>query len=202
MNFLAHAFLSFNRPEILVGNMISDFVKGKEKYDYPDAILMGINLHRTIDAFTDSHPATKAAAKLLKPAAGPYAGAFVDIVYDHFLANDYLQFINENALQDFASNTYFTLTPFVPLMPEKFAAMFPYMQSQNWLFNYRLKSGTESSFGGLVRRAKYIEDSKETYRLFEEKYESLHECYQAFFPDVKAFTLEKLGKADAATAKT
>ncbi len=35
MNYLAHAYLSFNDPEILVGNMISDFVKGKKKFDYP-----------------------------------------------------------------------------------------------------------------------------------------------------------------------
>ena len=33
MNYLAHAYLSFNDPEILVGNMISDFVKGKKKAD-------------------------------------------------------------------------------------------------------------------------------------------------------------------------
>jgi acyl carrier protein phosphodiesterase len=35
MNYLAHAYLSFNDPEILVGNMISDFVKGKKKFDFP-----------------------------------------------------------------------------------------------------------------------------------------------------------------------
>lgn len=35
MNYLAHAYLSFNDPEILVGNLISDFVKGKKKFDYP-----------------------------------------------------------------------------------------------------------------------------------------------------------------------
>jgi hypothetical protein len=29
MNYLAHAYLSFNEPDILVGNLISDFVKGK-----------------------------------------------------------------------------------------------------------------------------------------------------------------------------
>ena len=30
MNFLAHAYLSFSQPEILVGNMISDFVKASK----------------------------------------------------------------------------------------------------------------------------------------------------------------------------
>ncbi len=35
MNYLAHAYLSFGDPDILAGNMISDFVKGKKKFDYP-----------------------------------------------------------------------------------------------------------------------------------------------------------------------
>jgi hypothetical protein len=29
MNYLGHAYLSFNHQDILVGNMISDFIKGK-----------------------------------------------------------------------------------------------------------------------------------------------------------------------------
>ncbi|KAF0239868.1 MAG: hypothetical protein FD183_1294 [Chitinophagaceae bacterium] len=49
MNYLAHAYLSFNEPSILLGNMISDYVKGKKQYDYPLLIQKGIHLHRAID---------------------------------------------------------------------------------------------------------------------------------------------------------
>ena len=35
--------------------MISDFVKGKKKLDYQEAIQTGITLHRAIDTFTDTH---------------------------------------------------------------------------------------------------------------------------------------------------
>ena len=54
MNYLAHAFLSFQQPDILVGNMISDFVKGKSKFTYTPGIQKGIMLHRAIDQFTDA----------------------------------------------------------------------------------------------------------------------------------------------------
>jgi acyl carrier protein phosphodiesterase len=74
MNFLAHAYLSFGNEPILVGNMISDFVKGKKKFDFPLDIQKGITLHRMIDTYTDSHPSTKAAMRLFRPAAGAYAG--------------------------------------------------------------------------------------------------------------------------------
>lgn len=191
MNLLAHAFLSFNHPQTLVGNMISDFVKGKKKFAYSAFILNGINLHRAIDTFTDAHEATKLAASYLKPAAGAYAGAFADVVYDHFLANDATQFNKDNALQEFATETYSSLQDNFSLLPEKFAAMLPYMQSQNWLYNYKHLWGIQNSFGGVVRRAKYIESSEETFALFEKNYASLQDCYNNFFPAVKAFAYAK-----------
>ena len=95
MNYLAHACLSFNHPEILTGNMISDFVKGKKKFDYSAQIQKGIALHRAIDEFTDAHEETRNAKLFFKPGYGLYAGAFVDIVYDHFLANDENEFAND-----------------------------------------------------------------------------------------------------------
>jgi acyl carrier protein phosphodiesterase len=92
MNYLAHAYLSFEITDITIGNMISDFVKGKQKLDYPIAIQQGIMLHRFIDSFTDSHAVTRQAKSFFKEAYGLYAGPLVDVVYDHFLANDPLRF--------------------------------------------------------------------------------------------------------------
>ena len=65
MNYLAHATLSFGNAEILTGNIIGDFVKGKEKLTYPVAIQKGITLHRLIDEFTDTHSITKQAKMFL-----------------------------------------------------------------------------------------------------------------------------------------
>ena len=49
----------FNDMEILTGNMISDFVKGKRNFNIRPASWAGINLHRLIDNFTDEHAATR-----------------------------------------------------------------------------------------------------------------------------------------------
>ena len=103
MNYLAHAFLSFGHPEITVGNLISDFVKGKKKYDYPLLIQHGIALHRLIDRFTDDHPVTQQAKEFFRPDYRLYSAVFIDIVYDHFLANDRSLF-NEYSLLDFSQS--------------------------------------------------------------------------------------------------
>jgi len=191
MNFLAHAYLSFNHSEILVGNMISDFVKGKKKFNYPSGIQQGIMLHRQIDAFTDAHEATKEAAKFLKPAVGLYAGAFVDVVYDHFLANDINEF-TDASLYNCTISTYDILAKHYEILPAAFQSMLPYMQSQNWLYNYKSLTGTKRSFDGVVRRASYLYSSNEVFDLFQQHYTSLQTCYNAFFPSLKAFSISQV----------
>jgi acyl carrier protein phosphodiesterase len=108
------------------------------------------------------------------------------VVYDHFLATDTSEFATES-LRNFSERVYQILDRHFEYLPERFARMFPYMKGQNWLFNYSTMRGTEMSFGGLVRRARYLEESETAVSLFEEHYKTLHECYKAFFPDLKSF---------------
>ncbi len=186
MNYLAHAYLSFNDPEILVGNMISDFVKGKKKFDYPVRIQSGIMLHRLIDSFTDDHPATKEAKEFFRPDYRLYSGAFIDVVYDHFLAIETGEF-TESSLFTFSQQVYSVLQENKQWFPERFAGMFPYMQSQNWLFNYRTTRGIEKSFGGLVHRSVYMTESETASRLFKKHYQPLQECFRHFWEEAKPF---------------
>jgi len=192
MNFLAHAVLSFNNPEILTGNMISDFVKGKRKFDYPDSIQKGISLHREIDNFTDFHPLTAKAKELFRPQYRLYSGPFVDIVYDHFLALDKQQFEENKGLENFTKNTFHLLDNYASYFPYAFEKMFPFMKSQNWLYEYRLKEGIRKSFNGLVHRATYLDESEIAFRIFNEHYEDFKNYYQQFFPELKEFALNKM----------
>ena len=195
MNYLAHAYLSFGRPGILVGNMISDFVKGKRKYDYPEQIQQGIAVHREIDRFTDTHQATKEAKEVFRPAYRLYAGSLMDVIYDHFLALDENEFTDES-LKAFTTNTYAILDQFTGHFPEKFNVMYPYMKAHNWLYNYRYRQGIEKSLAGVVRRAKYLEESDTAYLLFIEHYDRLKNLYQLFFPELKNMTVNFIKQFD------
>ena len=186
MNFLAHAYLSFDDPGLIVGNMVSDFVKGASQHSYPAGIRKGIRLHRAIDAYTDTHPATLEAKQVFRADYRLYATAFVDVVYDHFLASDTERFTDES-LASFVDGVYRTLDAHEAFLPQRFAAILPWMKSQNWLYNYRFTWGLEKSFGGLVRRARYLDDSLPAMRLFEAHHGRLFDCYRAFMPDVRTF---------------
>ncbi len=192
MNYLAHAYLSFNQPEILAGNMISDFVKGKTKFDYPPGIQKGIALHRAIDEFTDTHPATKTAKEFFRPAYRLYSGAFTDVVFDHFLALDKNEFANQHVLENFSIQVYQILEEKNSLLPLRFQSLFPHMKKHNWLYNYQFCSGIEKCFAGLVYRAKYMFEPETAFTVFKENYAALKDCYQGFFPELKAFSSQRL----------
>ena len=194
MNYLAHAYLSFNNPDILAGNMISDYIKGKKQFDYPPAVQKGIKLHRAIDHFTDTHAATQELKSFFRPQYRLYSGAFADVVYDHFLANDTNEFSSEMELKTFASGTYHLLESYTELFPLPFQKMFPYMKEYNWLYNYKHTWGIEKSFGGVVRRSAYLTESAIAFEIFNMHYTGMQPCYHAFFPALKKYSLSKLNE--------
>jgi acyl carrier protein phosphodiesterase len=192
VNYLAHAYLSFDIPDIVTGNLISDFVKGKRKLDYPPAIRTGIALHRAIDTFTDHHPVTRHAKSYFRADYGLYSGPLTDVAYDHFLARDPQAFPSAADLAAFARRTYEQLTTREAFFPDRFSRFFPYMRDQDWFSGYRTKEGIFASFGGLARRAAYMPDPGPACRLFVGHYTELEDCYQAFFPELSAFALRTL----------
>ena len=193
MNFLAHAYLSFQHPQILVGNMISDFVKGAAKDRYPNDVRQGIMLHRAIDDFTDTHAATKKAKEIFRPHYRLYSGALMDVIYDHFLAND-KEIFGEGGLKPFTQTVYRVLEEHTTQLPERFVQVLSYMKMDDWLYHYKYETGIERSLRGLVRRAVYLSESHTAYHLFLDHYPFLQDCYNEFFPDVKQFAKQRFEK--------
>lgn len=190
MNYLGHAYLSFNSPQILVGNMISDFIKGRSRLLFSGNIQKGMALHRMIDAFTDSHPATKKAMEILRPHYRLYSAPLMDIIFDYFIANDKNLF-DDDSLKAFSANTYRHLENNSTQLPNRFVQMLTYMKTENWLYNYRYHEGIKKSLYGLVRRASFVKESDTAFNLFLAHQYYLNECYEEFFPDVKVFAKEK-----------
>lgn len=192
MNYLGHATLSFGESNVTLGNLISDFVKGKKQYDYPKSIFTGIRLHRDIDSFTDCHPSTASAKEFFRNDYPLYSGAFIDVVYDHFLALQENEFITYGGLDNFSAMVYDFVDARLSELPVMFQAMFPYMKKHDWLWNYRHEVGIMRSFQSIAFRAKYLNDSKKAFDIFIDKYEDLRELFLQFYPDVKKYSEERL----------
>lgn len=188
MNFLAHAYLSFGNPELIVGNLIADTVKGRQIDSFPAAIRQGIVLHRAIDSFTDSHPVVKRAKHIFDNTAGRYGGSFLDVAYDHFLALDQFN-TPDGGWESYAETCYSAIESFGSILPSRFCSMYMYMKKENWLSNYGKRWLIEKSFDRMTQRANYLENNVRVYSDFESCYDQLKMSYDAFFPDLKKYVL-------------
>lgn len=191
MNFLAHAFLSFGQEEILVGNMVADFVKGKEIQRYDKGILIGILLHREIDAFTDSHPLVKAGQAYLRPRFRHYSTVITDIFFDYFLGKNWEQY-SDLSLDTFVNQTYKILDAHLTLLPDSFKEMFIWMKSQNWLYHYREIEGIQKALTGLSRRTTFDSKMNEAPEILLEKEAEFELIFFAFFKELETFARHKL----------
>ena len=176
--------------------MISDFVKGRDQFSFSGNIQKGIALHRMIDGFTDSHPATKKAMEVFRPHYRLYSAPLMDILYDYFIANDKNLF-DDASLKEFSNNTYRHLENNSTYLPNRFLHMFTYMKTEDWLYNYRYHEGIKKSLQGLVRRASFIRESDTAFNLFLAHQYYLQECYEEFFPDVKLFAKQRFDELTA-----
>ena len=186
MNFLAHAYLSFGQEEILVGNFIADFVRGKELENYPKKVQLGIRLHRAIDTYTDSHPLVKQAQSFLIPRFGHYSRVISDVFFDYFLAKNWKNY-SDTPLEQFSLDTYRTLSTSPLDFPEAFSRMFHWMQAQNWLYAYREAAGIQAALDGLSRRARFDSKMNESTQVLWEKEEEIEAIFFAFFEDLETF---------------
>ena len=185
MNFLAHSYLSFSEEQ-LVGNMIADFVKNRDVARLPESIQKGIKLHRAIDTFTDAHPLIHEAKAPFRPLVRLYSGAFVDVAFDYFLANDTTE-NSQREWQEHSQRVYAALRRYEEFLPEVFKKVLDKMQQDDWLYNYRNEWGIEYSFRNVVNKAQFLDKTINVFPAFLANKDFLREKYEIFFPEIKSF---------------
>ena len=195
MNFLAHLYLSGDNKKIMVGNFIGDFVKGRSALEkFETEIIRGIELHRDIDEFTDSHPVVSASKNRLRPKYRHYSGVIVDIFYDHFLAKNWGNY-HTDLLPDFADDAYAIIQSFDSILPTEVKYMMPYMIKGNWLVNYSKTEGIHRALSGMARRTPYQSKMDEAVIDLENHYEEFKTEFETFFPQLNSFSKQFLSRS-------
>ena len=185
MNFLAHSYLSFSEEQ-LIGNMIADFVKNRDVARLPESIQKGIKLHRAIDTFTDAHSLIHEAKAPCRPLVRLYSGAFVDVAFDYFLANDTAE-NSQREWQEHSQRVYAVLRRYEEFLPEVFKKVLDKMQQDDWLYNYRNEWGIDYSFRNVVNKAQFLDKTINVFPAFLANKDFLREKYEIFFPEIKSF---------------
>jgi len=150
MNFLAHAVLAGSLPDRIAGSMAGDFVKGVlYDGDYPDVFLVGLRLHRRIDAFSNSEVHLRQSAARLPRELRRIAPPCIDMLADHFLASaaaanprQYLTEVRghpESAadLKSYENTLHLVLLPHVQRLSCNARRFFDHAQRSNLLSDYK-----------------------------------------------------------------
>ena len=117
MNYLAHIYLSGDHPQVMIGGLLGDFVKGPLGGRYPARIEQGIALHRAIDAWFDRQPLVVSARSRFQPPYRRFGGIIIDICYDHLLARHWQQY-HRRPLDRYAAAFYRYLQHYYHLLPD------------------------------------------------------------------------------------
>ncbi|VVO95687.1 ACP phosphodiesterase [Pseudomonas fluorescens] len=185
MNYLAHLHLGGQRPGQMLGSLYGDFVKGRLQGQFAPDIEGAIQLHRSIDVFTDRHPLVDVALSRFSLTRRRYAGIVLDVFFDHCLARDWTLYA-DRPLALFTSDVYRVLSSERQL-PERLAKIAPHMVANDWLGSYQEFEVLEQVLRGISRRLTRPEELAAAMQELRRLYEPLSEDFRLFYPQLQDF---------------
>ncbi|WP_349745651.1 ACP phosphodiesterase [Pseudomonas frederiksbergensis] len=185
MNYLAHLHLGGQRPGQMLGSLYGDFVKGWLQGQFDPEIEAAIQLHRSIDVFTDRHPLVDVSLSRFSITRRRYAGIVLDVFFDHCLARDWALYA-DRPLTQFTSDVYRVLLA-EPQLPERLAKIAPHMVANDWLGAYQEFEVLEQVLRGISRRLTRPEELAAAMQELRRLYEPLSEDFRLFYPQLQDF---------------
>ncbi len=192
MNHLAHALVSGNDEDLILGSMLGDFVHGRIDTALPLGVQQGLALHRAVDVFTDIHPVVVAARGLFQPPFRRYAGIILDIWFDHLLARNFGRWSGES-LETYSTELRDILQRHSDSLPPALNGFLRYMQMHDLPLAYRNEARIEKVLAGVGTRLKRANPLAESMSEIERLKPELQIAFDAFFPDLVAFGASRRG---------
>jgi acyl carrier protein phosphodiesterase len=196
MNFLAHLHCSPNHKLVRVFNFTGDGFRGSgwKEQATPEKVI-GVELHRFIDSFTDEHPTSKKAKTVLREAAGKTAPIALDLFGDYFLHKHWNEmkelqpFTKELTVEAFIQTCFIQIHEMNHLLEGKASRMWPFMRRENWLMDYQELSGIKRAALGMSRRHPAIKPLGTFFTQLteeDESYAAAEQWFLSFYPELIA----------------
>ena len=191
MNYLAHVYLSGTDDLLKIGNFMADSIKGNSYNLFDQELRKGILLHRHIDSFTDAHPIYRKSKHRLHEKYGHYSGVIMDILYDYFLAKNWIRY-SEEPLEDYAANFYKLLQNNEAILTDKIKTLIPYMIEKNWFVSYSSLAGIEMILFQMDYKTKHRVHMQEAMVELKTFYSEFEEEFFLFFDELIISCEEKI----------
>jgi acyl carrier protein phosphodiesterase len=181
-------YLSGDDEEVLVGNFMGDFVKGRLGDTYAPGVRQGLVLHRKIDSFAQKSSNFQASRLRLSPHYGLYRGVLVDLFYDHFLAKEWNHY-SDILFPDYIVSARKNIEKHLPIMSNQLQAFIPVIFDE-LLPSYESIAGIESALCRMARRVKRPNPLAEGGGELTLHYKELKADFERFIVSVKQYSAE------------
>lgn len=185
MNYLAHSLLSCQDNDLLFGNIIADVINNKQVSRLSEGVRRGVDLHRLIDSYTDSHPHVRACTKMLHEHHGKYAPVVFDLIADLILTKYWSEY-TDKSLEDHVSMVDQVVRGQLELIDDYPRARVLKMLDNHFLTNCTTEKSFLKTMEWMDRRTNF--PSKFTYALEDYRsHEALFdEHFKIFFRDLRS----------------
>lgn len=189
MNHLAHTFLAPDSPGARVGSILGDFTRGVELSELPEPVIRGVRHHRSVDVFTDNHPAVLASKTLFSPQRRRFAGVALDILYDHYLLRHWHRF-SEADHHRFVGAVYHELETHEHVMPLAMVKVTRRMVQHDWFGAYEDFENIGYALDRVAERIRFPNRFAGIIEEIRANDELLEARFLQFFPELITFARE------------
>ena len=189
MNWLAHLLLSEPDAQFRLGNVLADLLPPPVLDTLPAGFRRGVDCHRRIDRFTDTHPLVRRSWRRLEHTPQRrFAPVLVDVFYDHVLAREWSHY-GTGVFEDFTAGVYADVHAFAPQLPETVRERLAQMSAEDWLGSYRETAGIRAVLTRMDRRLRRPADLAGAVGELETQYAGFQADFAGFFPELRAHAL-------------
>lgn len=189
MNFLAHALLAGDKPALIVGGVIGDWIKGVLPGTLPDDLAQGVALHRAIDNFAESNPAFRRSRTRISAHRRRYAGVLVDVIYDHLLAKNWADH-HHIPLNEYCADVYSIIHDRLPDLPDTSHRGLMMMRKEDWLTSYQHIEEIADVIARMSRRIRRANPLTNGEQEFLADVDGFTSDFEIWLADAKAFSSE------------
>ena len=185
MNYFAHLVLAQPTIESTVGNLLGDFARGIDKLDLPLPIRAGLDNHRAVDRFTDTHPVIRQLKTLFSSKRRRFAGIALDVYFDHLLMKYWAQFDTRD-LQQVIEAFYQRMVAGGSLMPNQHMQNTTQrMVDYDWFGSYRDIDSVAHALNRIASRIRFANQFDDAIEDILSNQEVIEQAFLIFFPELR-----------------
>lgn len=190
MNYIAHIHLGQASGTSLVGNFLGDFIKGRDLSYLAQDIRLGVQLHRRIDSYTDTHPDIQLLKEEFPSPIRRMSGVILDVYFDHLLMRNWQTFSDISVEQTF-EDFYTQLENWGSPTSKGFIKTRERLLQYRWLIDYKQEQTCHRAYTAIENRLKgKVEFADRGYDFVSHNRKELEYVFQSFYPALIDFTHE------------